>query len=154
MFLPAAQDSTHLVLNNCTFAAVAPHLLQPPSGTFAALSCAGKAGVAVNDQGAIAACFGDAGYGAEGCATGTVVADAATSFWGGCKIAKATGALDCWGATTVYGTNSRPTLDECNGMSSSCGAVDILLVPPTGGFTTLACGGKRAVSEHVFQART
>ena len=121
----------------------------PPSGSFAALSCAGKAGIAVDDTGAIAACFGSAGYGSEGCATGTVVADAATSFWGGCKIAKATGALSCWGATTVYGTNSRSTLNECTSMygASSCNAVSVLLAPPStipGGYRTVACGGKRA----------
>ena len=58
-----------------------------PAGVFKAVSCQGKAGVAIGDDGVIAACFGSEGYGATGCeAGGAPVADASASFWGGCAI--------------------------------------------------------------------
>lgn len=124
------------------------HSFTPPSGTFKALACYGKAGVAVDDSDAIAACFGTPGYGAEGCSTGVAVRDVGCGFWGCCAILSSSGGLSCWGASTVYGSNSRPTYDECERMygADSCAPVAVALgsVKPGGTFVTVACGGKRA----------
>jgi hypothetical protein len=116
----------------------------PPSGSFKAISCAGKAGVAIASDNTISQCYGAPGYGVEGCATGESVIDASTSFWGGCGIKSSDDSIFCWGASTVYGTNSRPTLTECESMSNSCNAVTVSLVPPTGTFKSISCSGKRA----------
>ena len=117
-----------------------------PTGTYKALACYGKGGVAIDDNMQLASCFGEVGYGIEGCTTGATVTDAASSFWGGCSITNDTKALRCWGSPTVYGTNSRPTYADCEAMygASACGAVTITLTPPSGTFTTVSCGGKRA----------
>ena len=98
--------------------------------------------IASNDN--LETCFGSTGYGSEGCTTGEKIKDASTSFWGGCAIKDSDSSIWCWGPTTVYGTNSRPTLSECERMSNSCTAVTATLTPPSGAFKTIACGGKRA----------
>jgi|Transcript_32146 hypothetical protein len=123
------------------------HSFTPPSGTFKGLACHGKAGVAIDDSSQVT-CFGTSGYGAEGCSTGAAVSDVGCGFWGCCAILSSGGSLSCWGASTVYGSNSRPTYSECESMygAASCGAVSVGLdtLKPAGTYTTVACGGKRA----------
>ena len=123
------------------------HKFTVPSGTYKAVACYGKAGVAVDDSDQIASCFGDSGYGSEGCSTGVAVQDVSCGFWGCCAVLPS-GSVSCWGASTVYGTNSRPTYSECESQygASSCSAVAIGLdsLKPVGTYTTVACGGKRA----------
>ena len=123
------------------------HKFTVPSGTYKAVACYGKAGVAVDDSDQIASCFGDSGYGAEGCSTGVAVLDVSCGFWGCCAVLPS-GSVSCWGASTVYGTNSRPTYSDCESRygASSCSSVAIGLdsLKPVGTYTTVACGGKRA----------
>ena len=118
-----------------------------PSGTYKAVACYGKAGVAVDDSDQIASCFGDSGYGVEGCSTGVAVQDVSCGFWGCCAVLPS-GSVSCWGASTVYGANSRPTYSDCESRygASSCSSVAIGLdsLKPAGTYTTVACGGKRA----------
>ena len=66
-----------------------------PAGVFKAVSCQGKAGVALGDDDTIAVCFGTEGYGVEGCETAAAavsttegVVDASSSFWvrAGCGL--------------------------------------------------------------------
>lgn len=122
------------------------HSFTTPNGNYKAISCAGKAGTAISDDNTIAVCFGESGYGSEGCVTGHAILDTASSFWGGCAIKSSDKGIFCWGTLTVYGVNSRPTLSECTEQygSASCSAVQIALTPPAGEYTTIACGGKRA----------
>jgi len=114
----------------------------PPSGSFKAISCAGKAGVAINSDNTIGACYGSAGYGSEGCTTGEAVIDASTSFWGGCAIKSSDDTIMCWGPTEVYGVNSVTTLAGCS--SNNCDAVNPTITPPSGTFKSISCSGKRA----------
>lgn len=118
----------------------------PPTGTYKAMACHGKAGVAIDSTNKITACFGSDGYGSTGCATGTEIVDASMGFWGGCAIKKSDNETFCWGPRTIYGTNSRATESDCISRSGegNCAAVTATLVPSTGAKETLSCGGKRA----------
>lgn len=112
-----------------------------PSGSFSSLTCGGKACIAIDSDSKVAKCWGTDLYGTEGCTTGEEVIDASMSFWGGCKILASDGSLSCWGQDIMYGSNGYPEVEDC---SSSCSAVDITLTPPSGSFSKVACGGKRA----------
>eukprot|EP00959_Pyramimonas_sp_CCMP1952_P130831 2735641-Pyramimonas_sp.AAC.2 len=86
----------------------------PPTGTsFKAISCGGKACVAVDNDNKLSACWGNADYGTVGCTTGSSITDVSMSFWGGCRIDFDTGALACWGQQVMYGSNGQPTLAGC-----------------------------------------
>lgn len=115
-----------------------------PSGVFKAIACGGKTVVAIGLDDTLAACVGTTGYGHEECASliGTTVVDVSVSFWGGTLI-KQDGTLLSWSHPTVYGSGQtyQPTLGQCSG---TCNAESFVLEPPTGVYTNVACGGKRA----------
>ena len=83
---------------------------EAPTGSYKAIACHGKAGIGIDTDDKISKCFGEDGYGATGCTTGTDrIIDASMGFWGGCAIKKSDKSIYCWGPTTIYGKNSRPT---------------------------------------------
>ena len=116
------------------------------------VACAGKTLVAIDMSSQILAVMGKTGYGADSVASsqlGTAITDASVSFWGGAFITTA-GAISAWSQGDTFASSSSsqswyPAADT-SGASCDCTTAtrSMALTAPSGVFSMVACGGKRA----------
>jgi hypothetical protein len=116
------------------------------------IACAGKSLVAVGDGDELIAVMGKTGYGADSFDEndlGITVTDVSVSFWGGAFIAS-DGTLTAWSESVTFASSSSsqswyPAADT-SGASCGCTTASrsMALTAPSGTFSMVACGGKRA----------
>jgi len=119
------------------------------------VACAGKTLVAIDTRSQILAIMGKTGYGADSVASsqlGSAITDVSASFWGG-AFTIAGGSATAWSQGDTFASSSSsqscsgtyPAADT-SGASCDCSTAtrSMALTAPSGVFSMVACGGKRA----------
>lgn len=116
------------------------------------VACAGKTLLAIDASSKILAVMGKTGYGADSFSSSqlaTAITDASVSFWGGAYIGTS-GTVTAWsqGDTFASSSSSQSWYPAADTSGSSCACTtatrSMALTAPSGTFTMVACGGKRA----------